>query len=81
MAKTDSGWALLAANLLLCVLAAGVFTHLSASRNPLFLILAISVMAHAARTVYVMICVARGETGRPAPGDSPGPPSGPERHR
>jgi hypothetical protein len=81
MAKTDSGWPLLIANLLLGVAAASVFTYLGASRSRLFLVFGIAMTGHAIRTIYVMACVARGETDRLAPGSTAGARRGAGRHR
>ncbi|MFF1640502.1 hypothetical protein ACFVXA_23290 [Streptomyces sp. NPDC058246] len=81
MAKTDSGRPLLIANLLFGVAAASVFTYLGASRARLFLVFGIALTGHAIRTIYVMICVARGETDQLAPGSPAGARRGAGRHR
>ncbi|GAA2749882.1 hypothetical protein GCM10010440_55970 [Kitasatospora cinereorecta] len=81
MAKTDSGWPLLIANLLLAAAAAGVLTYLGASRSRLFLVLGIAMIGHVIRTVYVMACVVRGGTDRLAPGGTAGARRGAGRHR
>ncbi|MEV6840111.1 hypothetical protein AB0N17_37405 [Streptomyces sp. NPDC051133] len=70
VAKTDSGWPLLIANLLLGAAAAGLCTYLSASRGRSFLLFAVALAGHAVRTLYVMVCLARDESDRRTTGNA-----------
>ncbi|MEY9845220.1 hypothetical protein ABH940_002290 [Streptacidiphilus sp. BW17] len=72
-AKTDSGWPLLIANLLCSGACAVLFLEVAKPISLLCYVASMGLMANGLRTIYVMICVARGETDRLAPGCTPAP--------
>lgn len=73
-AKTDSGWLLLLLNFLTLIVFGAIFTHLAISRHggisTLYWYCSVGNFLGVLRTAYVMVCVARGQTGQLAPAAS-----------